>query len=340
MIRQPPLFPQQNRPLPPWGRVGVGFVCIPAGQCSPPKTLPICRQTPTRVISTTSTPESVNPTPALPRGGRESISGKTGDRSRIPPLGGRFYGSGKMANATPSPALSRTTRELFQSRCGLRPAREGAERRKCKQPLPMPQPIHPLPCRTRQRPQRGRVGVGVRHVCSVHLSPIHAPICPLPLWGRVGVGFSDAASVFFRPSVCQNHHHRYRACFFTHLQGISAMSPVADDKPTPHPATINPTPALPCRGREPIGGNWGDRSRILPLGGRFCDCSKMANATPSPTLPRCGLRPAREEAERRKCKQPLSMPQPIYPLPCRTRQRRAAGEGRGGGSAIHHDNLT
>ena len=160
MIRQPPPLPQQNRPLPCrtrqrpqrervgvgvrhvcsvnlspihapicplplWGRVGVGFACIPAGQCSPPKTLPICRQTPTRVISTTSTPESVNPTPALPRRGREPISGKTGDRSRIPPLGGRFYGSGKMANATPSPALSRTTRELFQSRCGLRPAREG-----------------------------------------------------------------------------------------------------------------------------------------------------------------------------------------------------------------------
>ena len=176
------------------------------------------------------------------------------------------------------------------------------------------------------------------HFCNCHHSRNRT--APLPLWGRDGVGFSDAASVFFRPSVCQNHHHRYRACFFTHLQGISAMSPVADDKPTPHPATINPTPALPCRGREPIGGNWGDRSRILPLGGRFCDCSKMANATPSPTLPRCGLRPAREEAERRKCKQPLSMPQPIYPLPCRTRQRRAAGEGRGGGSAIHHDNLT
>ena len=176
MIRQPPLFPQQNRPLPPWGRVGVGFVCIPAGQCSPPKTLPICRQTPTRVISTTSTPESVNPTPALPRGGRESISGKTGDRSRIPPLGGRFYGSGKMANATPSPALSRTTRELFQSRCGLRPAGEGVVRWKvgcpvvgldcvfgrcsvgcgvqkrqwrldcCLYPLPDPPPLRASPC--------------------------------------------------------------------------------------------------------------------------------------------------------------------------------------------------
>ena len=200
MIRQPPLFPQQNRPLPCrmrqrpqrervgvgvrhvcsvnlspihapicplplWGRVGVGFACIPAGQCSPPKTLPICRQAPTRVISTTSTPESVNPTPALPRGGRESISGKTGDRSRIPPLGGRFCDCSKMANATPSPALSRTTRELFQSRCGLRPAREGAERWKCKQPLSMPQPIYPLPCRTRQRRAagEGRGGGSVIH---------------------------------------------------------------------------------------------------------------------------------------------------------------------------------
>ena len=265
MIRQPPLFPQQNRSLPPWGRGPIG--------------------------------------------------GKTGDRSCIPSLSGRFYGSGKMANATPTPALPR---------CGLRPAREGAERRKCKQPLPMPQPIHPLPCRTRQRPQRGRVGVGVRHVCNVHLSPIHAPICPLPLWGRDGMRFSDAASVPFRPSVCQNHHHRHLACFFTHLQGISAMSPVADDEPTPHPATINPTPALPRRGREPIGRKTGDRSRIPPLGGRFCDCSKMANATPSPALSRttrelfqsrCGLRPAREGAERWKCKQPLSMPHPFTPSP-------------------------
>ena len=156
MIRQPPLFPQQNRPLPPWGRVGVGFACIPAGQCSPPQILSICRQAPTRVISTTSTPESVNPTPALPRRGREPIGGKTSDRSCILSLSGRFYGSGKMANATPpSPALSRTTRELFQSRCGLRPAREGAERRKCKQPLSMPQPIYPLPCTTRQRRAAG-----------------------------------------------------------------------------------------------------------------------------------------------------------------------------------------
>ena len=195
-----------------------------------------------------------------------------------------------------------------------------------RQPPPLPQQNRPLPCRMRQRPQRERVGVGVRHVCNVHLSPIHAPICPLPLWGREpiggnwgdrsriangklaflqlppfpqqncplplwgrdGVGFSDAASVPFRPSVCQNHHHRYRACFFTHLQGISAMSPVADDKPTPHPAPINPTPALPRGGREPIGGNLGDRSRIPPLSGRFCDCGKMANATPTPALPRCG----------------------------------------------------
>ena len=363
MIRQPPLFPQQNRPLPcrtrqrpQRGRVGVGFACIPAGQCSPPKTLPICRQAPTRVISTTSTPESVNPTPALPRGGRESISGKTGDRSRIPPLGGRFYDSGKianatpalphrgrvpiggnwgdrccipplsgrfcdcgkMANATPTPALPRCGRwRVLQGRgridCGIgngcllfrrtapslagrSPQRAGSHA-KC---------VHIL------RGARGRGGVGVRHVCSVNLSPIHAPICPLPLWGRDGVGFSDAASVSFRPSVCQNHHYRYRACFFTHLQGFSAMSPVADDKPTPHPATINPTPALrrvprkmrphfswvPAhRGREPIGGKTGDRSRIPPLGGRFYGSGKMANATPSPCgggmgwgsamLPRC-----------------------------------------------------
>ena len=110
MIRQPPLFPQQNRPLPPWGRVGVGFACIPAGQCSPPKTLPICRQTPTRVISTTSTPESVNPTPALPCRGREPIGGNWGDRSRIPPFSGRFCDCGKMANATPTPALPRCGR--------------------------------------------------------------------------------------------------------------------------------------------------------------------------------------------------------------------------------------
>ena len=30
MIRQPPLFPQQNRPLPPWGRVGVGLSIVAA----------------------------------------------------------------------------------------------------------------------------------------------------------------------------------------------------------------------------------------------------------------------------------------------------------------------
>ena len=324
-------------PLPLWGRDGVGFgdaasvffrpsVCQNHHHryraCFFTHLQGISAMSPVADDKPTPHPATINPTPALRRvprkmrphfswvpahRGREPIGGKTGDRSRIPPLGGRFYGSGKMANATPSPALPR---------CGLRPAREGAERRKCKQSLPMPQPIHPLPCRTRQRPQRGRVGVGVRHVCSVNLSPIHAPICPLPLWGRDGVGFGDAASVFFRPSVCQNHHHRYRACFFTHLQGISAMSPVADDKPTPHPATINPTPALrrvprkmrphfswvPAhRGREPIGGKTGDRSRIPPLGGRFYGSGKMANATPSPALPRCGLRPAREGAERRKC---------------------------------------
>ena len=274
MIRQPPLFPQQNRPLPPWGRVGVGFACIPAGQCSPPQILSICRQAPTRVISTTSTPESVNPTPALPRGGRESISGKTGDRSRIPPLGGRFYGSGKMANATPpSPALSRTTRELFQSRCGLRPAREGAERRKCKQPLPMPQPIHPLPCRTRQRPQRGRVGVGVRHVCSINLSPIHAPICPLPLWGRDGVGFACIPAA---------------QCSPPQILSICRQAPTRVISTTSTPESVNPTPALPRRGREPIGGKTGDRSCIPSLSGRSCDCGKMANATPTPALPRCG----------------------------------------------------
>ena len=161
----------------------------------------------------------------------------------------------------------------------------------------------PLPQQNRPCPPGGRVGVGVRHVCSVNLSPIHAPICPLPLWGRDGVGFSDAASVFFRPSVFQNHHHRYRACFFTHLQGISAMSPVADDEPTPHPATINPTPALPRGGRESISGKTGDRSRIPSLSGRFYGSGKMANATPSPALSRttrelfqsrCGLRPAGE----------------------------------------------
>ena len=89
---------------------------------------------------------------------------------------------------------------------------------------------------------------------------------PLPLWGRVGVGFGDAASVSFRPSVCQNHHHRYRACRCATTPILYALSaaipPFADSAPSPHPATINPTPALPHRGREPIGGNWGDRSRI------------------------------------------------------------------------------
>ena len=217
--------------------------------------------------------------------------------------GGRFCDSGKMANATPTPALPRCGRwRVLQGRgridCGIgngcllfrrtapslagrSPQRAGSHA-KC---------VHIL------RGARGRVGMGVRHVCSINLSPIHAPICPLPLWGRDGVGFGDAASVFFRPSVCQNHHHRYRACFFTHLQGISAMFPVADDEPTPHPATINPTPALrrvprkmrphfswvPAhRGRVPIGGKTSDRSCIPSLSGRSCDCGKMANATPTP----------------------------------------------------------
>ena len=176
-----------------------------------------------------------------------------------------------------------------------------------RQPPPLPQQNRPLPCRTRQRPQRERVGVGVRHVCSVNLSPIHAPICPLPREGRVGVGFSDAASVSFRPSVCQNHRHRYRACRCATTPILYALSaaipPFADSAPSPHPATINPTPALrrvprkmrphfswvPAhRGREPIGGKTSDRSCILSLSGRFCDCGKMANATPTPALPRCG----------------------------------------------------
>ena len=176
-----------------------------------------------------------------------------------------------------------------------------------RQPPPLPQQNRPLPCRMRQRPQRERVGVGVRHVCSVNLSPIHAPICPLPREGRVGVGFSDAASVSFRPSVCQNHRHRYRACRCATTPILYALSaaipPFADSAPSPHPATINPTPALrrvprkmrphfswvPAhRGREPIGGKTSDRSRIPPFSGRFCDCGKMANATPTPALPRCG----------------------------------------------------
>ena len=176
-------------------------------------------------------------------------------------------------------------------------------------PSPHPATINPTPALRRvprkMRPHfswvpahRGREPIGGNwgdcsriangKLAFLQLPPFPQQNCPLPLWGRDGVGFSDAASVFFRPSVCQNHHHRYRACFFTHLQGISAMSPVADDKPTPHPATINPTPALPRGGREPIGGNLGDRSRIPPLSGRFCDCGKMANATPTPALPRCG----------------------------------------------------
>ena len=224
---QLPPFPQQNCPLPLWGRDGVGF----SDAASVPFRPSVCQNhhhryracffthlqgisamSPVADDEPTPHPATINLTPALPRGGREPIGGKTGDRS----------------------CIANNKRAFLQ------------------------------------------------------LSPFPQQNCPLPLWGRDGVGFSDAASVPFRPSVCQNHHHRYRACFFTHLQGISAMSPVADDKPTPHPATINPTPALPRGGREPIGGNWGDRSCIPPFSGRFCDCGKMANATPTPALPRCG----------------------------------------------------
>ena len=176
----------------------------------------------------------------LPPWGGEPIGGNWGDRSRIPPLSGRFYGSGKIANATPSPALPR---------CGRWRVLQGRGRIDCGIGSGCLHFRRTAPSLAGRSPQRVRAGVGVRHVCNVNLSPIHAPICPLPLWGRVGVGFSDAASVFFRPSVFQNHHHRYRACFFTHLQGISAIRLFADSEPTPHPATINPTPAHRGGGR-------------------------------------------------------------------------------------------
>ena len=142
-----------------------------------------------------------------------------------------------------------------------------------RQPPPLPQQNRPLPCRTRQRPQRERVGVGVRHVCSVNLSPIHAPICPLPLWGRVGVGFACIPA---------------GQCSPPKTLPICRQTPTRVISTTSTPESVNPTPALPRRGREPISGKTGDRSRIPPLGGRFCDCGKMANATPSPALPRCG----------------------------------------------------
>ena len=186
MIRQPPLFPQQNRPLPPW-RVGVGFgdaasvsfrpsVCQNHHHryraCFFTHLQGISAMSPVADSAPSPHPATINPTPALPHRGREPIGGNWGDRSRI--------ANGKLA--------------------------------------------------------------------FLQLPPFPQQNCPLPLWGRDGVGFSDAASVFFRSSVFQNHHHRYRACFFTHLQGISAIRLFADSEPTPHPATINPTPALPVGG--------------------------------------------------------------------------------------------
>ena len=236
MIRQPPLFPQQNRPLPLWGRVGVGFsdaasVSFRPSVCQNHRhRYRACRCATTPILYALSAaippfadsapsphPATINPTPA--HRGKVPIGGNWGDRSCIPPFSGRFCDCGKMANATPTPALPR---------CG------------------------------RWRVLQGRESIGGKtgdrscitngKLAFLQLPPFPQQNCPLPLWGRDGVGFSDAASVSFRPSVCQNHHHRYRACFFTHLQGFSAMSPVADDKPTPHPATINPTPALPVGG--------------------------------------------------------------------------------------------
>ena len=169
---------------------------------------------------------------------------------------------------------------------------------------------------------------------------------PLPLWGRVGVGFSDAASVSFRPSVCQNHRHRYRACRCATTPILYALSaaipPFADSAPSPHPATINPTPALrrvprkmrphfswvPAhRGRMPIGGNWGDRSCIPPFSGRFCDCGKMANATPTPALPRGGgSRSAGIGAT-----VPVSQTANSHFCNCRHSRNRTAPSPRGGG---------
>ena len=249
MIRQPPLFPQQNRPLPPW-RVGVGFGDAASVSFRPS----VCQNHHHRYRACFFThlqgfsaippfadsapsphPATINPTPALRRvprkmrphfswvpahRGRVPIGGNLGDRSCIPPFSGRFCDCGKMANATPTPALPR---------CG------------------------------RWRVLQGRESIGGKtgdrscitngKLAFLQLPPFPQQNCPLPPWGRDGVGFGDAASVFFRPSVFQNHHHRYRACFFTHLQGISAIRLFADSEPTPHPATINPTPALPRGGR-------------------------------------------------------------------------------------------